>query len=152
VTHQLADGDVRLAVGGELRPVARDRRIEVQFSPVGQQQGGQGRHGLGGGIDVDDGVAFPRAGFLRVGPATPDVDDRLALERGAERCAEVGSAREICVEGGARPGEPVVGESFRGVTGHGVVSPVCCLVDRQYAEPCGPRQFTRRQRAAAVAS
>ena len=35
---------VFLAAGGELRPVAGDRGVEVELTAVGQQQGGQGGH------------------------------------------------------------------------------------------------------------
>jgi len=31
MAHQVADLDARLAVGGELRPVAGDRRVEVEL-------------------------------------------------------------------------------------------------------------------------
>gem|GEM_PF-4955572 len=98
VAHQVADFDPALSVGGELRPIARDRRVEVELPTVGDQQRGQRRHRLGRGIDVDDGVALPGARARFVGEATPDVDHRLAVQRDAEGCADVLAAREVGLE------------------------------------------------------
>ncbi len=49
-----------LAAGGELRPVAGDGCVEVELAPVGQHQGAEEGHGLGGGPHVGDGVLLPR--------------------------------------------------------------------------------------------
>ena len=38
VAHQMAHFDAFLAVGGELRPVLGDRRVEVEFATVGEQE------------------------------------------------------------------------------------------------------------------
>jgi hypothetical protein len=54
--------------------------VEVELASVGEEEGGEGGHGLGGGVDVDDGVAFPGSGAVAIGVTGPEVDDRLALE------------------------------------------------------------------------
>ena len=52
------------------------RRGEVKLTLVGHHQGRQRRHGLGGGVDVDDGVTLPGPKAGAVGGAAPDVDHR----------------------------------------------------------------------------
>ncbi len=61
VRQQVPDQHVLLAVGGELRPVRRDRGVHVQLAALDQHQRGQAGDGLGGGPDVGDGVARPTA-------------------------------------------------------------------------------------------
>jgi hypothetical protein len=61
VAEQMARGDRLLAVAGELRPVARHRRIDVERTAVDEHMGAQRRHRLRRRKDVDDGVALPRA-------------------------------------------------------------------------------------------
>jgi hypothetical protein len=45
--HEVADQDVLLAAGRELRPVPGDRGIDVQLAAIDQHQRGQAGHGLG---------------------------------------------------------------------------------------------------------
>src|SRR6202012_96757 len=59
-------------------------------------------------VDVDDGVLGPRFGFRGVGIAAPEVDHGLALERGAERRADIGAGVEVGGEGVADGGEAVL--------------------------------------------
>ena len=84
VAHQVADLDLRLSVGSELRPVASHRRLEIQLAAVGEQKGYQGRHGLRGGVDVDDRIGLPGARTRFVGPTAPEINHRLAIHRRAE--------------------------------------------------------------------
>ena len=83
VGHDMAHQHSVLAVLGELGPVLRHRGIEVELAPVGQHQHADRGHGLGGGVDVDDGVSLP-GGAGGVGVASPDVDDELAVD--GHRC------------------------------------------------------------------
>ena len=85
---QVADQDALLAVGGELRPVRGDRRVDVQLAPVDQHQRGQAGHRLGRRPDVGDGVLGPRDRPGLVAEAAPQVDDDLAVDVHDERRAE----------------------------------------------------------------
>ena len=98
VAHQVPHLHGLLAGLRELRPVLRHRRAEVQLAAVCQQQGGQRRHGLGGGIDVDDGVLLPRLAFGGVAAAGPDIDGELAFHREGEGGAHVSMFGEVAVE------------------------------------------------------
>lgn len=48
VPHHLADGGLLLAVGRELRPVLRDRRLVIDQPPIGEPVDHGGGHALGG--------------------------------------------------------------------------------------------------------
>ena len=89
MAHQMADLDVGFSIGGKFRPVFGNRRIEVEFAAVGQEEGGQRSHGLRGRIDVDDRVLFPGPRLLDIGMATPEVDDGFAILGDAEGRANV---------------------------------------------------------------
>ena len=99
--HELSDGDGGFAVLGELRPVLRHRGVEVEISAVGQQEGGEGGHGLGRGVDVDQGVRLPGPGLAGVGEPAPEVDHHLPLESGGEAGADVEAGLEVAGEGAA---------------------------------------------------
>lgn len=89
VAHHLADLDLALAVLRELGPVLCDGRIEVEQSAIGQHERGQRRHRLGRRKDVDQGIARPALSARRVGVTAPQIDDRLAAQRGTERRTDV---------------------------------------------------------------
>ena len=97
VGHHVAHQHALLAVLGELGPVLRHGGVEVELAPVGQHQHAGGRHGLGGGVDVDDGVALP--GYaLGVGVAAPDVDDELAVDGHRRSRADLQPVGEVGLE------------------------------------------------------
>ncbi|CAN5437127.1 hypothetical protein BH23ACT3_BH23ACT3_19610 [soil metagenome] len=77
--HQLSHGDRRLAVLGELRPVARDRFIDVDPSArMGDRDRRRG-HPLGGGEHGDQRVALPRQLLDPVAVAAPQIDHLVAV-------------------------------------------------------------------------
>jgi hypothetical protein len=144
VAHQVADLDVRLAVGGELRPVAGDRGVEIELAAISQNESAKRRHRLGRRIDVDDHILLPGSALRGVGKAAPKVDDRLPFQGRAERGADVCSAGEIVLEHRAGRGEPVVGKAGNGAVGHGCPP---CLLDSAEARrgradlfPSGPQR------------
>ena len=66
--EHVAQRDVGLAVGRELGPVARDRRIEIELSAFDQRVNAGGGHALGGGEDEHQRVRGP----LPPGPGVRD--------------------------------------------------------------------------------
>ena len=72
--------------------------MEVELAAVVQHQGDEEGHRLRGRPDVGDGVALPEPGLLGVGPAAPDVDDRLAVQEDGDRGTEVGPRIELVGE------------------------------------------------------
>ncbi|MNG04934.1 hypothetical protein D3C84_881020 [compost metagenome] len=87
MAEQLAQGHGRFAGGGELGPVARHRRIQLQFAFGHQLQGGHGGKSLGAGEQVRQGVAVPGFGTILVGTARPEIDHGLAADLDAQRAA-----------------------------------------------------------------
>jgi hypothetical protein len=99
VGEQLADGDRVLARGGELRPVGRDRRVEVELALAGQA-GGAGRdQALADREHVHQRVGLPAAALLLVGPAAVEVRDDSVVDHHADRGAEFAAFGEIGAEG-----------------------------------------------------
>ena len=94
----MAHLDALLAVGGELRPVLGDRRCEVEFATVGEQERAQGGHRLRAGVDVDDGVGKPGFRPRRVAMSGPQVDHELAFERHRERRTHIAEFGEVALE------------------------------------------------------
>jgi hypothetical protein len=97
--HELGDGDGGLPVRRELGPVLRHGSIDVELTPVRQEEGGEGGHGLGRRVDVDQGVLLPGPGLGRVGEAAPDVDHELAVNSGGEGRADVEAVFQVAGEG-----------------------------------------------------
>ena len=108
VAEQVAHQHALLAVGGELGPVARHRRVQVELAAVGQHQRDQERHGLGGRPHVGDGVALPGSGAGLVGPAAPDVDDQAAVLHDGHRTAHVRAGVDAGRERLGHAGEAVI--------------------------------------------
>ena len=80
MSQELADGDRLLAVLRELRPVGGDPLLVVEPpAGVGECQGHR-RQALGGRVDDDHRVPFPRFARLLVSNAAPEIDDLLAAE------------------------------------------------------------------------
>ena len=98
MAHEVPHLHLVFAVLRELRPVALHRRVEVEFAPVGQQQGGQRGHGLGGGIDVDNGVLLPGQGARPVPITSPKIDHRLAFDADRDAGPHVAALLEVLLE------------------------------------------------------
>ena len=79
VRQQPAHRNVFLAVGRELRPVLRDRRVDVEVATLREHRREDRGHPLRRREAQDDGVLLPRATGLSVGDAAPQVDHRLAV-------------------------------------------------------------------------
>ena len=90
--------DALLAVGGELRPIARDRRLHVELAAVDQHEQAQGDEAFGAGEDHLQGVALPWPSRLRVGDPAPQVDDRLAVAAHRERRAKLAAVAQVLDE------------------------------------------------------
>ena len=95
MAHDVADQDVLLARLRELGPVRGHGSVEVELAPVVEHEGAQERHRLGRRPDVGDGVALPGPRLVLVGPAAPDVDDRLAVHEDGDGRAEVFAPVEL---------------------------------------------------------
>src|SRR6185312_14780606 len=79
-------------------------------------------------IEINDGVLFPRTGFLLVGEPAPQIDYGLTFPSDAARGAYIGTACEIGFEGIADRGEFFCGEALYCCFWHG------CSVCRCYAK------------------
>ena len=90
----VADGDRRLAVGAELRPVLGDGRVVVDQAAVGQPVDDGRGHALGRREHHGAGVGRPARRAATVGPAGPDVDDGLAVQVDRQRAAAEPAVRE----------------------------------------------------------
>src|SRR5216683_1034466 len=95
MAKNVSDGKPFLPRLRELRPVARDRRIQVDFPALDQPMNAGRGDALGGRIDVHDRVAFPWAGACLVGMTAPQVDHRAAVDK--DRCcsADVAALIEV---------------------------------------------------------
>ena len=118
VAEHLANGDGRLAGGGELGPVMSDRLRVVEQAAVCEDVEQRGGHTLGGGITEPERVFLPWASALVAG-AAPDVHDRLTpvvdtqgspgvltLELSTENLRQVGEVRVDSAVDGAVPMDP----------------------------------------------
>ena len=94
MTHQ----HLALAALHELRPVARDRRIDIHQATARQHQQCEATHGLGGGEDVDEGVALPRRAALHILKATPQVDHQFVVHDHRHRCTDIAMRGEVARE------------------------------------------------------
>ena len=113
VGQQLADGDERLAAGRELGPHAGNRSIDVELTPLPQEQGAGGGQAFGGREDHGGGVPLPRTPIGRVGRAAPEVDHRPAIDDHGDGGAHLAAIVEV-------PGERVTDgdEAILAATGH----------------------------------
>jgi hypothetical protein len=80
MVEKVTDQRAVLAVLAELRPVRRDRSVEVEVATRGQDVRTQCRGALGTGPHVHQGVVGPRLLAGGIGRATPQIDDRLAVD------------------------------------------------------------------------
>src|SRR5262249_43066469 len=93
--EELSDGDLRFAVLRELGPVRADPLVVVEPAPRVRKGQRHRRQALGGRIDDDHRVAFPRVARLSVTNAAPQVDDLFAAEIGATGAAELPTPGEV---------------------------------------------------------
>ena len=80
VAHDVADGDPRLAVGAELRPVLGHRGVVVDQSAIRQPMDDGRGHTFGRREHHRSGVGGPVPLAPPVGPSGPHIDDGLAVE------------------------------------------------------------------------
>jgi hypothetical protein len=80
--------------------------VQVEFSPVGQDERAQRGHRLGRRPGIGDGVTLPRQGARLVEVAAPEVDDRFAVE------VDGGGGSDIVTFEGRGKGVPHSGEPF----------------------------------------
>ena len=125
VPHHLADGDLRLAVGAELRPVLGDRGFVVDQRAVDEPMNDRGGHALGGGEDHGAGVGGPVRGAAAVGPTRPDIDNGLAVQVDRQRAAAVPGTGKHLAEGPHRTGEVRVGRALEHRVGALRCAPRC---------------------------
>jgi hypothetical protein len=98
VVEHHPDGDPVLAALGELRPVPRHRRMQVDDAAGREDVRAQCGGTLGAGPDQHERVLVPRRLRIGVGDATPQVDDRLAVNRHADRGAHLAALGEVALE------------------------------------------------------
>ena len=84
-----------IACGPNAATGASTRNTEPEHA---LQQQGHRRHRLGTRPDVDQAVLLPRLGAFLVKMAAPQIDDKFAIERDRNRCAEVAMLGEIILE------------------------------------------------------
>ena len=94
VPHHLTNGEVRLAVGAELRPVLGNRRVVVDQPPVGEPVDHGGSHTLGCREHHRCSIRRPWQFAIPIRPARPHVDDGLAVEIHRQRPAAESARRE----------------------------------------------------------
>ena len=93
--EQLPDGDRRLALLCEHRPVRGHGRLVVEPAPRMRKGHRHRGEALRGGVDEDHRVRLPRLARSLVPHAAPQIDDLFAVEVGATCAAELAAAREI---------------------------------------------------------
>ena len=113
--HHLADGDLRLAVGAELRPVLGDGRVVVDQGSVDEPVDDRRGHALGRGEHHGARVGGPVRGAAAVGPARPDIDNGLAIQVDRQCAAAVPGSGEHLGERAHRAGEMRVGRALNTV-------------------------------------
>ena len=111
MAQQVPGGDDPLPRGLELGPHVGDRRVEIELTALPQMEGADGREPLGGGEHEHRRVAIPRAGGGGIGNASPQVDDRFAVEANGHRSAHVAELAEVVLEGRSHGTETVVTRS-----------------------------------------
>jgi hypothetical protein len=110
VSEKMARRDQALAMGSEVRPVLRDRRVQIELASIRQHQRDERGHRLRRREVVDDGVALPGSRACLVAEAAPDVDDGFAVDEHRCRCPDVGAAGQLGGEEITDPGETLVAD------------------------------------------
>ena len=100
-----ADEQRFFAVRGEFRPVARNRRVEIDLAAIDQHmQAGRG-HCLADRHGVADRVLFPGLRLRDVAKSAPEIDDHAAVDGEREARPALFAAREIIGESVPHGGE-----------------------------------------------
>jgi len=97
VVEQLANGNRFLSVLAELRPVRRDRRVDVELAARGKDVRAQCDATLRARPDDADGVLGPGSFRSGVGDATPEIDDGLSVDGDADRRADLAPLGEVAL-------------------------------------------------------
>jgi hypothetical protein len=113
VRHDVSGRDVLFAFCCKFWPVARNRGIDVEFSPVSQHQADEEGHGLGRRPDIDQGVFGPWNKTRLVAGSTPQVKGDFAFVDNAQRGADVLAGVELRLEDVSDGLEPVAAESVK---------------------------------------
>ena len=92
VAHQ----QTLLAVGGEFRPVMRDRLFQVELAAIDQHQHAGGGQPLGAGKDHLQRILGP--GAARGCCAGPQIDHRFAMADHGERSPDIATLGEVAGE------------------------------------------------------
>src|SRR5205823_1909171 len=88
-----------LALLTELGPQLGDRRIDIELAAAGQHMRAKRGRALGAGEHDAERVLGPGRIRLGIGDAAPQVDDRLAAHRQADRGADLALLGEVPGEG-----------------------------------------------------
>ena len=104
---KLPHRDGAFALRGELRPVAGDRRVEVELTPVGEDERAQRGDRLRRREALHDRVGPERAGVRAVEVAAPQVHHGLAVDEDRDGGADVLTGVEVVPERRAHRLEPV---------------------------------------------
>lgn len=83
---------------GELRPILRDGRIDVQESAIHEMVRAEGRHRLRRRVHIHERVALPFPGPGEVIVAAPQIDDTSPIEIEANRGADLDIDIEAALE------------------------------------------------------
>ncbi len=105
VAQEKTNGDRSLSRLGELGPVARDRRVEIDAALLDQLVQTERGHALRGREDVDDRVALPGAASHEVRMPRPEIDDRTSVDRERDGRADLVALAEVLREDLAHPRE-----------------------------------------------
>jgi hypothetical protein len=100
VRQQVPHRKTRLAGLGELGPVPRDRRVQIEPAVLDETERAHGRDGLPDGVEVDDRVTLPGARPGGVGVAAPHVHHGLPVEMDSQGRADL---RAVGEDLGERP-------------------------------------------------
>src|SRR5439155_10568920 len=98
VAEHLADRNRLLAVLGELGPVPRDWRLQVQLAAVREHMRAERRRALRRRHDDIHRFALPRRTRLGVSDTAPKVDDGIAVDDHADRGADLATIDEAALE------------------------------------------------------
>src|SRR5208337_2007274 len=98
MTQQIPHRQLVLARLGELGPVLRHGRVDVEQALVGEAMRADRGDALGGRVDVDERVARPRLGLRLISMSRPDIHDASTVEHNCRGGADLVSLLKILGE------------------------------------------------------